>query len=81
MISDRCVVDCSSIVCHLNTRGIFELATITIDYYCMDSCHHRRSPDPMAPCTVLYDVHHGDRSSFHDRVALSVSGERDVSVM
>lgn len=33
-IGDRSVVDCSSIVCHLNTRGNFELAPITIGQEC-----------------------------------------------
>ena len=33
-IGDRSVVDCSSIVCHLNTRGNFELAPIVIDKDC-----------------------------------------------
>ena len=33
-IGDRCVVDCASIVCHLNTRGNFELAPITIEHDC-----------------------------------------------
>ena len=28
---NRCVVDCSSIVCHLNTRGNFELRTIKLE--------------------------------------------------
>jgi hypothetical protein len=31
VIADRCIVDYSSIVCHLNTRGNFELATITME--------------------------------------------------
>jgi hypothetical protein len=35
VIGDQCVVDCSSIVCHLNTRGNFELATITTENDCM----------------------------------------------
>lgn len=30
-IGDRCIVDCSSVVCHLNTRGNFELVPIQID--------------------------------------------------
>jgi len=30
-MGDRCVVDRASIVCHLNTRGNFELATIRLD--------------------------------------------------
>jgi acetyltransferase-like isoleucine patch superfamily enzyme len=34
VVGDRCVVDCSSIVCHLNTRGNFELATITMENDC-----------------------------------------------
>jgi acyl-CoA synthetase (AMP-forming)/AMP-acid ligase II/acetyltransferase-like isoleucine patch superfamily enzyme len=29
-MGDRCVIDCSSVVCHLNTRGNFELAKITM---------------------------------------------------
>jgi len=29
-MGDRCVIDCSSVVCHLNTRGNFELAKITL---------------------------------------------------
>jgi len=33
-IGDRSVIDCSSIVCHLNTRGNFELAPIVIDKDC-----------------------------------------------
>lgn len=28
---DNCVIDCASIVCHLNTRGNFELRTIHLD--------------------------------------------------
>lgn len=27
-MGDRCVIDCASIVCHLNTRGNFELSKI-----------------------------------------------------
>ena len=30
-MGDRCVVDCASIVCHLNTRGNFELAKIILE--------------------------------------------------
>jgi acyl-CoA synthetase (AMP-forming)/AMP-acid ligase II/acetyltransferase-like isoleucine patch superfamily enzyme/acyl carrier protein len=30
-IGDNCVIDCASVVCHLNTRGNFELAKIRID--------------------------------------------------
>jgi hypothetical protein len=30
-IGDRCVVDCASIICHLNTRGNFELAKIVTE--------------------------------------------------
>jgi acetyltransferase-like isoleucine patch superfamily enzyme len=30
-MGDRCVLDCSSVVCHLNTRGNFELAKIVIE--------------------------------------------------
>ena len=33
-IGDYCVVDCASIVCHLNTRGNFELQRITIEDKC-----------------------------------------------
>jgi carbonic anhydrase/acetyltransferase-like protein (isoleucine patch superfamily) len=33
-MGDRCVVDCASIVCHLNTRGNFELARITLENEC-----------------------------------------------
>lgn len=33
-IGDRCVVDCASIVCHLNTRGNFELSKIVIENDC-----------------------------------------------
>ena len=33
-IGDGSVVDCASIVCHLNTRGNFELAPITIENNC-----------------------------------------------
>jgi acetyltransferase-like isoleucine patch superfamily enzyme len=29
-MGDRCVIDCSSVVCHLNTRGNFELVPITL---------------------------------------------------
>jgi acetyltransferase-like isoleucine patch superfamily enzyme len=29
-MGDRCVIDCASVVCHLNTRGNFELAKITL---------------------------------------------------
>jgi len=29
-MGDRCVIDCASVVCHLNTRGNFELAKITM---------------------------------------------------
>eukprot|EP00978_Attheya_sp_CCMP212_P031431 scaffold118712_cov51-Attheya_sp.AAC.7 len=34
IMGDRCVVDCASIVCHLNTRGNFELAKITMENDC-----------------------------------------------
>ena len=30
-IGDNCVIDCASVVCHLNTRGNFELASIIMD--------------------------------------------------
>lgn len=30
-MGDRCLVDCASIVCHLNTRGNFELAKIVME--------------------------------------------------
>jgi carbonic anhydrase/acetyltransferase-like protein (isoleucine patch superfamily) len=30
-MGDRCVLDCSSVVCHLNTRGNFELAKIVME--------------------------------------------------
>jgi carbonic anhydrase/acetyltransferase-like protein (isoleucine patch superfamily)/acyl carrier protein len=33
-IGDRCVVDCASIVAHLNTRGNFELVPITVEADC-----------------------------------------------
>lgn len=33
-IGDRSVVDCSSVVCHLNTRGNFELVPIVIEPEC-----------------------------------------------
>lgn len=33
-IGDRSVIDCASIVCHLNTRGNFELAPIVIEKEC-----------------------------------------------
>jgi acyl-CoA synthetase (AMP-forming)/AMP-acid ligase II/acetyltransferase-like isoleucine patch superfamily enzyme len=33
-IGDRCVVDCAAIVCHLNTRGNFELRRITMENDC-----------------------------------------------
>ena len=29
-MGDRCVIDCASVVCHLNTRGNFELIKITL---------------------------------------------------
>lgn len=29
-MGDRCVIDCASVVCHLNTRGNFELTKITL---------------------------------------------------
>ena len=29
-MGDRCVIDCASVVCHLNTRGNFELAKVTL---------------------------------------------------
>ncbi|GKY96221.1 hypothetical protein MPSEU_000582000 [Mayamaea pseudoterrestris] len=31
VMGDRCVVDCSSVVCHLNTRGNFELVPIKLE--------------------------------------------------
>lgn len=34
VMGDRCVIDCASIVCHLNTRGNFELAKITLENGC-----------------------------------------------
>jgi acetyltransferase-like isoleucine patch superfamily enzyme len=33
-MGDRCVLDCASVVCHLNTRGNFELKEITIENDC-----------------------------------------------
>lgn len=33
-MGDRCVVDCASIVCHLNTRGNFELQEIVMENDC-----------------------------------------------
>jgi hypothetical protein len=33
-MGDRCVIDRASIVCHLNTRGNFELAKIVIEKNC-----------------------------------------------
>jgi hypothetical protein len=33
-MGDRCVIDCASIVCHLNTRGNFELAKIVMENDC-----------------------------------------------
>ena len=33
-IGDRCVIDCASIVCHLNTRGNFDLTKIVIENDC-----------------------------------------------
>lgn len=33
-LGDRTVVDCASIVAHLNTRGNFELAHITVEEEC-----------------------------------------------
>ena len=30
-IGDRCVIDCASVVCHLNTRGNFELKKIILE--------------------------------------------------
>jgi acetyltransferase-like isoleucine patch superfamily enzyme len=33
-IGNRCVIDCASMVCHLNTRGNFELAKITMENNC-----------------------------------------------
>lgn len=33
-MGDRCVVDCASIICHLNTRGNFELAKIIMEKEC-----------------------------------------------
>jgi len=33
-LGDYCVVDCASIVCHLNTRGNFELQRITVEDRC-----------------------------------------------
>ena len=34
VMGDNCVVDCASIVCHLNTRGNFELAKIVLENDC-----------------------------------------------
>ena len=34
IIGDRSVIDCASVVCHLNTRGNFELAKIVLKNYC-----------------------------------------------
>jgi acetyltransferase-like isoleucine patch superfamily enzyme len=34
LLGDRCVVDCASLVCHLNTRGNFELVKIVIESDC-----------------------------------------------
>ena len=31
VMGDRCVIDCSSVVCHLNTRGNFELVPIKLE--------------------------------------------------
>jgi acetyltransferase-like isoleucine patch superfamily enzyme len=31
-IGDRCVIDCAAVVCHLNTRGNFELAKIVLEH-------------------------------------------------
>jgi acetyltransferase-like isoleucine patch superfamily enzyme len=33
-IGDRCVIDCASIVCHLNTRGNFDLTKIVMENGC-----------------------------------------------
>ena len=33
-MGNGCVVDCASIVCHLNTRGNFELSKIVIENNC-----------------------------------------------
>lgn len=33
-MGDRCVVDCASLVCHLNTRGNFELVKIVLEHDC-----------------------------------------------
>jgi hypothetical protein len=33
-LGNRCVVDCAALVCHLNTRGNFELKKITIEQDC-----------------------------------------------
>jgi acyl-CoA synthetase (AMP-forming)/AMP-acid ligase II/carbonic anhydrase/acetyltransferase-like protein (isoleucine patch superfamily) len=33
-IGERCVIDCASVVCHLNTRGNFELAKIVMENHC-----------------------------------------------
>lgn len=33
-MGDRCVIDCASIVCHLNTRGNFELTKIVLENDC-----------------------------------------------
>ena len=34
VIGDRCVIDCASLVCHLNTRGNFELMQIVMESDC-----------------------------------------------
>jgi len=33
-MGDGCVIDCASIVCHLNTRGSFQLAKIVMEDQC-----------------------------------------------
>ena len=33
-IGDGCVIDCASLICHLNTRGNFELQKITVEDHC-----------------------------------------------
>jgi acetyltransferase-like isoleucine patch superfamily enzyme/acyl carrier protein len=40
-MGDRCVIDCASMVCHLNTRGNFELAKITLENECTLRTHSR----------------------------------------
>jgi acetyltransferase-like isoleucine patch superfamily enzyme len=40
-IGDRCVIDCASMVCHLNTRGNFDLAPIILENDCTLQCRSR----------------------------------------